>query len=153
MAPARDGSPAPEHAEPISPTPGERAALQPLDEALHSARHRKVVLSVGDDDFDLPLRVLDLLKHAVHELARGNSVQVIDVPVLLTTQQAADLLNVSRPYLCKLIDSGDIPARKHGSHRKIRLDDLLHYREILDAQRRKSLKKLAHLSEDLGIPF
>ena len=153
MAPVRKPRSAVSTAGPLSASRSERAALQPLDAALQSERDGKVVVRVGDDEFELPLLALHTLKHTVHELARGNSVQVLDVPHTLTTQQAADLLNVSRPYLCTLIDRGELPATKIGSHRKVRLDDLLRFRKGLEAQRRASLKKLTELSEDLGIPF
>ncbi|HEX6523200.1 MAG TPA: excisionase family DNA-binding protein, partial [Streptosporangiaceae bacterium] len=68
-----------------------------------------------------------------------------------TTQQAADFLNVSRPYLIKLLESGQIPCRKVGRHRRITFDALMEYRRHDDVKRRTAADDLAQLSEELGV--
>lgn len=68
----------------------------------------------------------------------------------LTTQEAADLLNVSRPFLIKLLEQGEIPYIKVGSHRRIRFEDLIAYKQQRDLKRRQSLKELIHFSQDEG---
>jgi excisionase family DNA binding protein len=72
---------------------------------------------------------------------------------LLTTQQASDLLNVSRPYLLKLLDRGDIPFERgdeDGSHRRIRFVDLMEYKHKIDKDRREQLRKLTQMSQEAG---
>jgi excisionase family DNA binding protein len=69
----------------------------------------------------------------------------------LTTQQAADLLNVSRPHLGKLLEQGDIPFTKAGTHRRIALGDVMAYKQRRDADRRKALTEVTHMGEDLGL--
>ena len=83
-------------------------------------------------------------------LARGQSVAVLHYDEELTTQQAADLLQVSRPYLVRLLEEGQIPYHQVGTHRRIYLRDLLAYKEQRD-RRRASLRELRRASEALGL--
>ena len=69
----------------------------------------------------------------------------------LTTQEAADLLNVSRQYLVRLLEDGAMPFTKTGTHRRIRFGDLMAYKRARDATRRQGLKRLTRLSEELGL--
>ncbi|MGL6342693.1 MAG: helix-turn-helix domain-containing protein [Waterburya sp.] len=84
-------------------------------------------------------------------MSQGNAVTLVPVHAELSTQEAANLLNVSRPYLIKLLDSGEIPYRKIGKHRKILATDLYTYKEQIDTQRSESLDKLAALSQELNL--
>ena len=71
----------------------------------------------------------------------------------LTTQQAADILNVSRPYVVKLLEEGKIPHTKRGRHRRIRFDDLMSYKEKDDRERSLAFDELVRLSEDLEVGY
>ena len=87
------------------------------------------------------------------ELANGNAVTVAPVHAELTSQQAADLLNVSRPYLIKQLDEEKIPYRRVGNRRKILLTDLLVYRKQDEALRREIASKLTQEAEDIGLDY
>lgn len=102
------------------------------------------IVTVPESAFQLFLRLLS-------ELARGHGVTVMPHHAELTTQQAADLLNVSRPYLVKLLESGEIPFRLTGTHRRVRFDDLMDYKRRVDEARREALDALSALSQELNL--
>jgi excisionase family DNA binding protein len=99
----------------------------------------------------LPASLFQLLRQAVTELAHGQVVTLVSCNKELTTQQAANLLGVSRPYLIKLLEQGEIPFVRTGTHRRILFDDLMAYKERRDAGRRKDLASLTQLSQELGL--
>lgn len=84
-------------------------------------------------------------------LADGKGVQIVPKDMELTTQQAADLLNVSRPYLITLLESGKIPFRKVGRHRRVTFEALMEYKRRDDAERRAAADDLTELSEELDL--
>jgi excisionase family DNA binding protein len=96
---------------------------------------------------------VEALTDVLDHLARGKAVAVVPVESEITTQQAAELLNVSRPYLVELLERGAIPFRKVGSRRRIRLADVLAYREIDDTKRRSAMDELTAEAQRLGLGY
>ena len=99
----------------------------------------------------MPAEALRLLVDLLNELSQGNAVTIAPFHQEITTQQAANLLNVSRPYLVKLLDDDQIPSRKVGSRRRVLLKDVLAYKQRDDDQRLDVLARLAREAEELGI--
>ena len=120
---------------------GERAALTQA-EAL--ARSKAPLRLVADGkDLELPGSLRKVLLLAAHELLRGNSISVVPLGRELTTTQAADILNISRPFLIRLLDRNEIPHRMVGTHRRIAMADVMAYRKSRTAARRAILTRLA----------
>lgn len=105
------------------------------------------------DDLVLPGHVLQILLDVLSEMSQGNAISLIHYHQELSTQEATNLLNVSRPFLVKLLEQGDIPFRKVGAHRRVLLQDILDYKETIDQQRNKVLDELAQLSQDEGMGY
>lgn len=109
--------------------------------------------SIPDQVVVVPRSAVTLLAQVLTHLAAGRPVSVIPADAELTTQQAADMMNVSRPYLVNLLEAGEIPYRKVGTRRRVRFQDLLAYQEADDARRRQAATELTHLSAELGIEY
>jgi excisionase family DNA binding protein len=113
-------------------------------------------LRIVDDDTSpatvkLPAPAVGLLLRILEEMARGNAVTIVPVHAELTTQEAADMLNISRPSLIQLLEEGKIEYRRVGTHRRVRFDGLLQYKRREDDARRTTLEELAAYDQELGI--
>jgi excisionase family DNA binding protein len=133
------------------PTRDEISSAAEAATALARARAESGALSLsGADSEAVPLApaIADLIVDVLGHIARGDMVTIVPTGAMLTTQQAADMLNVSRPYLSKLLKEGEIPHIPIGSHRRVRFDDLMAYKEKRDAGRAAALEKLARLGQE-----
>jgi excisionase family DNA binding protein len=131
-------------------------ALSRLREYLrdHQDDSTVVHLTMADQagtDLELPREALAPIARVLSYLADGQAVTVLPSVSELTTQQAADLLNVSRPFLIKLLDSGAVQHRMVGTHRRIPLRSLLDYKRVDDARTMRAVNDLTALDEELGL--
>jgi excisionase family DNA binding protein len=101
----------------------------------------------------LPPSAVQLLFTILGEMSAGNAVTLIPVHAELTTQEAADVLNVSRPFLMNLLDEQKIPYLKVGTHRRILFADLMRYKHQIDADRRATLDQLTHDAQALKMGY
>lgn len=142
---------------PIAPTEREADSVTKLrdfmDDADVSSERPASLVSPSGERLEIPTSIYRVLVAAVASMARGNPVSIIPFHHELTTQQAAEILNVSRPHLVKLLDEGAIPHRKTGSHRRIYFDDLMRYRDLRDAERRRALEELTRKSAEYGLEY
>lgn len=105
------------------------------------------------DDLVLPGHVLQILLDVLSEMSRGNAISLIPRHQELSTQEAANLLNVSRPFFVGLLENGEIPFHKVGAHRRVRLTDVLEYKDRNDQQRTQALDELAALSQEENMGY
>lgn len=108
---------------------------------------------VGPDGYevDLPVELYSILRSVAVELKAGNGVAVIPVSAVMTTAQAAEMLNVSRPHVVKLIDNGDITHHMSGTHRRVRIPDLLAYMDKRDKDRNAALAAMHAIADEAGM--
>jgi excisionase family DNA binding protein len=124
--------------------------------AAHLKKDAPMQLRILGDDttqatVNLPAPAVGLLLRILEEMARGNAVTIIPVHAELTTQEAADMLNISRPSLIQLLDEGKIQYRRVGTHRRVRFEALMKYKRHTDEERRAALDELAAYDQELGI--
>lgn len=108
----------------------------------------RALVKMENQDLILPRAALQLLQLVLAEMAQGNIVNIVPTHHLLTTQEAANLLNVSRPYLIGLLQDGKIPFSKVGTHRRIKYEDLMAYKQASRAKSERLLKELTRMAEE-----
>lgn len=140
---------------PVTLPESQRAEIRGLAEILEfqsPTRKQDRPRFVGPDGraVEIPDTVLHLLIRVVEVLARGDAVTVVPIGKQLTTQQAANILNVSRQYLVRLLDEGRIPYTKTGTHRRVKIEDVLEFKRTRDAERRAGLAELTAMSQEFG---
>jgi excisionase family DNA binding protein len=106
-----------------------------------------------EESISIPVTAFRLLNSILTEMAKGNAVTLIPVHAELTTQQAADILNVSRPFLIEQLEKGVIPCRKVGTHRRVMFKDLMEYKQTMDHNRLKALEELSVIDQELGLGY
>jgi excisionase family DNA binding protein len=132
-----------------------RTSSERLQEAVNGSIQSVQIIINGQplNGVKLPESAIRLLVVGLTELGKGNALRLIPQNAELSTQEAAELLNLSRPYVVRLIDDGKIPSHKVGTHRRVRLDDVLAYKAQSDADRLDALKNLVEEAQELGMGY
>lgn len=152
--------------EPVAPTEADvRVAKDASKRLSHLVRGKKKGakpprLSIGEaagkagsERIELPPAAIQLLLRLLTDMAAGHAVMLIPVHAELTTQQAADLLGVSRPFIVRQVETGSLKHRKVGTHRRILVQDLLAYKRSMDAGRMKALEEMTAEAQRLGLGY
>ncbi|NJL25333.1 MAG: helix-turn-helix domain-containing protein [Calothrix sp. SM1_5_4] len=134
-----------------------REASRALARTL-SGKSGTVKVRVGNDgpsvkEVLIPLSALKMLVHLLGEMARGNSVTLTPLHAELTTQEAADILNVSRPFLIKLLDEKKIPYRKVGRHRRVYARDIFAFKSKQDLERAEAIDTIVSEAQRLNLGY
>ncbi len=138
----------------LSPDPSEQDDLVELREQLAriaARRERPVARLLGPEgsEVEIPASAFAALRAVVRDMAQGLTITLIPHDKELTTKEAADILNMSRPFLVKLLDRGELPYHRVGTHRRLNVEDVLAYRELRAGRRREKLRELTELSEQV----
>ncbi|MCA9164926.1 MAG: excisionase family DNA-binding protein [Planctomycetales bacterium] len=151
-----------EYPEAIAPTADDAQLAQEssrrLSRLLAAKRSKPLRVRIQPDDASeesvvIPEAAFRLLNSILTEMAKGNAVTLIPVHAELTTQQAADLLNVSRPFLVEQLEKGVIPYRKIGTHRRVLFEDLMEYKRTMDRNRLDALNELTAQAQELDMGY
>jgi len=122
--------------------------------ALARSKDRLVKVTMDDGtELALPKSVRELLVRILTEVSHGNMVNIVPVHAELSTQEAANLLNVSRPYLVKLLEAGELQFHKAGSHRRIKYTDLREFMTHQEVKRSQAMEELAKQSQELEMGY
>jgi excisionase family DNA binding protein len=140
---------------PHLPSEDEAQRARQLSERLTRYAGQDLTLYINGETAPLVLgqNLLALLQEILTQTAMGSSVAVIPQGAELTTQEAADLLKVSRPFLVGLLEAGEIPHRKVGSHRRVSLSDLLAYQARARAEQEEALHQLQQQAQKLKMGY
>ena len=143
----------------LPPTPRDAAIARSSGQVLsrYAGMDRPLKLRVRDSEqeqpIELPAGAVELLMHVLEAMAAGQGVTLIPQSAELTTVQAADVLNVSRPFLIKLLDQKAIPHRKVGKHRRVRMEDAMAYKNAVDREREQVLEQLTREAQTYDVVY
>jgi excisionase family DNA binding protein len=146
--------------DPITAKESEKPTLRKIEGVLNSSgcngtssytRPLPKLVGPDGDEIEIPLSVFQILRRVIDHMMHGRAISIVPVNKELSTQEAADILNVSRPFLVNQLEAGAIPFIKVGTHRRIRFIDLMEYKKRRDEARRRGLAEITHISEDVGL--
>lgn len=140
--------------DPILPSQEEvilaRETSRKLAQSIEPEQIISLKIKGKEGELDLPASAVRLLLDVLEQMANGNAVTLTPLHTELSTNQAATLLRVSRPFLIKLLEEGEIPFRKVGRHRRVLAKDVLAYRQSIFEKRSKALDELTDQAQDLN---
>ncbi|MFZ1489277.1 MAG: helix-turn-helix domain-containing protein [Ilumatobacteraceae bacterium] len=135
----------------IHPDTVDQQQLSLIAAALAQPGDRRLLVDADGERVAVPSELVTVLRAVVEQLRAGNGVSVASLHAELTTVEAAEMLGVSRPHLVKLLEHGAMPHRMVGSHRRVRIVDVLAYRDRQDEESRRALDELTAQAEELGL--
>lgn len=128
----------------------EAESIRQIEHILSLQGSQAKLVGADGKAITIPESVYQVLRQVVHAMALGQAISVAPQEQEMTTQQAADILNVSRPYLIKLLEQGEIPYINVGTHRRVRSQDLMTYKQQRDIKRREGLKEMSQFLQNEG---
>lgn len=133
-------------------TPAERdiPRFRQLRDHLPAAPQSAQLIAPDGSTTEVPESLYEVLRQVVSLMADGVTIRLVPLHSELTTQQAADLLNVSRPFLIKLLDDGAIPFTRSAAHRRLLFSDVMEYKRRRDRARRTALDNMTAMAEEYG---
>ncbi len=143
--------------QPYHPTNTEQKAamesLSALEAVLSTIDSEKTEIEIGktNDKIEIPKRALLLLVDILKAMSGGKEISIIPVAAEISTQQGAEILGCSRPYLVKLLDGGRIPFIKVGKHRRVKFEDILKYKRKMKEEQKKHLIDMMVSDEEIGL--
>ncbi len=141
---------------PVSPTEQDRKQIEQIRRALDRVpadQAHIVVDGATPETLAVPRPIFEVLKLVAEQMGKGRAVSVVPTRMMLTTQQAAELLSASRQHVVKLLTEGKIPYEKVGTHRRIRIEDLIAYRQRRQGTREDALRRLSEQAERLNLEY
>ncbi len=132
-----------------------RSSISRLAETQKKIRKNSVRIKIQENEeyLTIPKKALTLLFDILCNMAEGKSITLIPSDAEISTQQAAEILNVSRPFFVKLLEKGEIPFKKVGTHRRVELKDILAYQKKLNDNRSEKLDLLAKQAQELNLGY
>ena len=135
----------------VIPPEQEAQSIKELERILTDEGSKAKLILANGEQIPIPESVYQALCKVVHQMALGQAIAVVPEERELTTQQAANFLNVSRPYLIKLLEQGEIPYIMVGTHRRVPFEELMKYKQQRDTKRREFLQQLVEITEEAGL--
>ncbi len=143
--------------EPVVPTERDVQVASQVMSELNTAKGKPpakyMLTSSSGFEIELSEGAFALLIQILTEMSKGNGLMVMPIHAELTTQQAADFLNVSRPFVIGMLQKGEIPFRTVGRHRRVRLEDIVNYRKRVEEKRLSALDELAAQAQELNMGY
>jgi excisionase family DNA binding protein len=137
----------------VLPTKEDTDLAREASRAISRVQPEELRVKVDDTELVLPRAATKLIHHLLTEMSLGNAVTLIPIHAELTTQEAADFLNVSRPYLIRQLEQGRIPYHMVGTHRRIRFQDLESFRSETEKKRQETMDELAAQAQELRMGY
>lgn len=135
--------------EPFAPTENEQKEARRLEKQL--GPHAPALIGPGGEKLVLPTKLYELFRRAIQLMARGQAVTLVPDNQVLTTQRAANLLGMSRPFFVKLLESQEIPFHRVGNQRRVYLRDVIEYGRKRDENRARALDRLTQHALEIGL--
>ena len=136
--------------DPITLPPSQEEQVGELHDLLQKEGSARLMGPGGEPSLELPHAIFRLLMEIVELMQQGKAISIVPVTQELTTQQAAEMLGVSRPFLVKLVERGEIPFHPAGTHRRVYLTDLMQYKRKRDQLRHEAINRMAQEAVDAG---